>query len=86
MVLRHYRDGTSPAVLAPHHGIGRSTDEGFDVLAEKAPHLHYARQDARSPTTAHLVLGGIAIPSDSRGCRPQESPAGRRSSMAFLSP
>lgn len=69
LVLRHYRDATSPADLATDHGIGRSTayrytGEGTDVLAEQAPELDRMLEQAHREETAHLVLDGTVIPTD----------------------
>lgn len=72
LVLRHYRDGTSPADLAADHGIGRSTAyrysaEGTGVLTAQAPDLHRALDRARQEETSHLVRDGTVIPTDRCG-------------------
>lgn len=69
MTLRHFRDGTDPATLARDHGIGRSTgyryiDEATDVLADQAPDLHHALQEAHEAGVPHLVLDGMVVPTD----------------------
>lgn len=69
LVLRHYRDRTDPARLATDHRISRATayryiDEGTIVLADQAPDLHQALEQAHERGLDHLVLDGIVIPSD----------------------
>lgn len=66
MALRHFREGTDPATQARDHGIGRSTgyrhiDEATAVLADQAPDLHHALQDAHESGVPHLVLDGTVI-------------------------
>lgn len=69
MVLRHFRDGTDPAILARDHGIGRPTgyryiDEATAVLAGQAPDLHHTLQQAHQAGVPHPVLDGKMIPTD----------------------
>src|SRR5699024_3742177 len=52
LILRHYRDRTDPTRLATDHTISRATayryiDEGTTVLANQAPDLHQALQQAQ---------------------------------------
>lgn len=69
LVLRHFRDGTDPATLARDNGIGRSTgyryiDEAIQALADQAPDVHHALNNAREANVPHLVLDGTVIAAD----------------------
>lgn len=69
LILRHYRDRTDPTRLATDHTISRATayryiDEGTTVLANQAPDLHQALQQAQEHALGHLVLDGIVLPCD----------------------
>lgn len=69
LILRHFRDRTDPTRLATDHTIFRATayryiDEGTTVLAELAPDLHQALEQAQDNGLDHLVLDGIVLPTD----------------------
>src|SRR5699024_2263313 len=69
LILRHYRDRTDPTLLTIDHTISRATayryiDEGTTVLANQAPDLHQALQQAQEHALGHLVLDGIVLPCD----------------------
>ncbi len=69
LVLRWFRDRTSPGALARDHGISRATayrylDEVIEVLAEQAPDLHQALERARGQGFSHVILDGKIIPAD----------------------
>ncbi|MFB9803903.1 transposase family protein [Streptomonospora salina] len=69
LVLRHFRDGTLPCDPAPDFAIGRATayrytDEGTDVLAEQAPDLDRALQQAREDGATHLIPDGTVVATD----------------------
>jgi hypothetical protein len=69
MALCHFRDGTDPATLARDHHIGRSTayryiDEATQVLADQAPDLDHALNNAHEAGVSRLVLDGTVIGTD----------------------
>ena len=67
--LRWFRDRTSPDALARDHAISRATayrylDEVITVLADEAPDLHQALEQARQAGFSHVILDGTIIPAD----------------------
>ena len=69
LVLRWFRDRTSPEALARDHGISRATayryvDEVVAVLADQAPDLHQALERAKDEGFSHVILDGKIIPCD----------------------
>lgn len=69
LVLRWFVDATRVRDLAGDNRIGLSTayaylHEGIDVLADRAPDLHTAVEQARAAGGAHLNLDGTVIRTD----------------------
>jgi hypothetical protein len=67
--LRWFRDRTSPEALARDHGISRATayryrDEVIAVLAQEAPELGEALEQAQEEGLPHVILDGTIIPAD----------------------
>ena len=70
--LRWFRDRTLPDRLACDHGMSRATayrhlDEVIDVLAQQAPDLQQALQQAREQHLAYIILERHGHP-----CRPAD--------------
>ena len=67
--LRWFRDRTTPDALARDHGISRATacrylDEVIAVLAQEAPELGEALEQARDEGLPHVILDGKIIEAD----------------------
>jgi len=67
--LRWFRDRTAADALARDHRISRATahrrrDEVIEVLAEQAPDLREALEQAQKVGFAHVILDGKIIPCD----------------------
>jgi hypothetical protein len=67
--LRWFRQNTDITALARDHGISRATgyrylDEVVTVLAEQAPELHEALQQAKNEGLAHVILDGKIFSAD----------------------
>lgn len=67
--LRWFRQHSDVAALARDHGISRATgyrylDEAIGVLAEQAPDLHEALQQAKRDGLAHVILDGKIFSAD----------------------
>lgn len=67
--LRWFRDRTRPDRLACDHGISRATayrylDEVIAVLAEYAPDLHEAIQQAHDENLPYVILDGTVVTTD----------------------
>lgn len=72
LVLRHFRDGTDAAQLGRDHRISRATayrylDEGVAVLAEQAPDLHEAIEDAIADGVPYVIVDGKVVETDRCG-------------------
>ncbi|MEO6087314.1 MAG: transposase family protein [Umezawaea sp.] len=67
--LRWFRENRDVAALARDHGISRATgyrylDQAVTVLAEQAPDLHEALEQAKNDGHAHVILVGKVFSSD----------------------
>lgn len=67
--LRWFRDRTHPEKLGRDHELSRATayryvDEVITVLADQAPDLHQALQQAHEHDMAYVILDGTVITSD----------------------
>jgi hypothetical protein len=67
--LRWFRDRTTAEALARDHGISRATayrylDEVITVLAEQAPDLRGALEQAKGQGFSHVILDGKIIACD----------------------
>jgi hypothetical protein len=70
--LRWFRENADVTALARDHGISRATayrylDEAIAVLAEQAPDLHEALQQAEAEGLSHLILDGKVFTADRYG-------------------
>jgi hypothetical protein len=70
--LRWFRDNADPTALARDHGISRATayrylDEVIGVLADQAPDLHEALEQAEAEGLSHLILDGKVFSCDRLG-------------------
>jgi len=70
--LRWFRDRVDPERLGRDHRISRATayrylDEVIAVLADQAPDLHHALQQAHEHSMAYVILDGTVITTDRVG-------------------
>jgi hypothetical protein len=70
--LRWFRENADPSALARDHGISRATayrylDEVIEVLADQAPDVHEAIQQAHEEDLPYLILDGKLFGSDRYG-------------------
>jgi hypothetical protein len=78
--LRWFRDRITCDALARDHGISRATayryvQEFITVLADQAPALSEALEQARNEGFSHVILDGTVIPATGAKSRPSASPA-----------
>jgi hypothetical protein len=70
--LRWFRQRADVTALGRDHGVSRATayrylDEVIDVLADHAPDLHDALDQAKSAGLSHLILDGKIFSADRTG-------------------
>ncbi len=70
--LRWFRQNAEVTALARDHGVSRATgyrylDEVIDVLADQAPDLHDALEQAKADGLAYVILDGKTFSADRCG-------------------